>query len=168
MEPESPEEARRRKINEAVESGNHELKEMARLAYNRGDKELARDIWRSLTDKGGSDQREERENTHNQSAEKNKNTEDGEMLDKDMQLAREAAQASADADQERHLSKPAEADRVQSTTVAAENPADNPTISIESSGGTDTGGSVDTQTGSTGALPDSGGPAGSGSGGVIG
>lgn len=50
MEPESPDNERQRKIDEAIESGNHELREMARLAYNRGDKDLARNIWRSLTE----------------------------------------------------------------------------------------------------------------------
>ncbi len=50
MVPDAPDNERKRKIDEAVESGNHELREMARLAYNRGDKELARNIWRTLTD----------------------------------------------------------------------------------------------------------------------
>ncbi len=53
MEPESPGNERQRKIDEAIESGNHELREMARLAYNRGDKGLARNIWRSLTEAQG-------------------------------------------------------------------------------------------------------------------
>lgn len=53
MEPESPDNERQRKIDEAIESGNHELREMARLAYNRGDKDLARNIWRSLTESQG-------------------------------------------------------------------------------------------------------------------